>query len=529
MTTRAPSLFSRATGPLLCAASLALLTACPDGEGNGESFGTETAGTETDTTVGDEATTTSEDTTDDETTTTTTSADDGPCTSVGCECEGEGSCDPGLVCFEGVCTDALCGDGEVQPGEDCEDGNDVDGDGCDNDCTFTQVNTVAAGANHTCVIIDGGTVRCWGRGDSGQLGYGNINQVGDDEFPSDVGDVVLPGPVLRLSLGGNHSCGIFQDGGLRCWGQNDRGQLGYGNTNNLGDDENLAGLPAVGVPPTIAVQLGAKHTCARVGNGEARCWGFNEQGQLGAASIALQELLPGASIDVGAPTSGLGVGGGHSCVRFVDGGLRCWGLNDSGQLGYGNLNNIGDDEVPSAAGLVSVVPPNLPANTEIVDVALGGNHSCALLGSGDAVCWGLNTSGQLGTGNLNNIGDDEVPSTQLAVDLPGPVAQLALGANHSCAMLVGGEVYCWGDSQVGQLGYGNLNNIGDDESPSAGGAVNLGAAALQIAAGNNHTCALLEDFEVLCWGQNTHSQLGLGTITVGDNETPADTEPVSVL
>src|SRR5690606_5852807 len=115
------------------------------------------------------------------------------------------------------------------------------------------------------------------------------------------------------------------------------------------------------------------HTCARVGNGEVQCWGMNDQGQLGYANTFVptpELLLPGGPVAVGGTTSGLAVGFFHSCVAFVDGGVRCWGRNDNGQLGYGDLAAIGDDELPNAVGFVNLIPPTLPANTEVVSVAL---------------------------------------------------------------------------------------------------------------------------------------------------------------
>jgi alpha-tubulin suppressor-like RCC1 family protein len=430
----------------------------------------------------------------------------------------------------------VCGDAVVEGDEECDEGDaNVDGGGCNSDCTITSVAFVATGQHHTCAQIDGGRLRCWGRGEFGQLGYGNTEIVGDDEYPSDVGDVMLPGPVVHLSLGGQHSCAVLQDGGLRCWGLNDRGQLGYGNTNNLGDDELLAMLPSISVPPTAQVELGNHHTCARVRNGEIRCWGYNEQGQLGYANTfnvepVLEMTLPGGPVTIGDAASGLAVGFFHSCVTLVNGGARCWGRNDNGQLGYGHLNNIGDDELPNAVGLVSLIPQGLPPNTEVVSIALGGNHSCALLSGGALTCWGANASGQLGGGDIDTIGDDELPSTRPPIELGGPAAAVVTGANHTCALRTDGQVVCWGANNTGQLGYGHTDNIGDDELPDSAGTVELGGLATQIAAGANHTCAVLASRELICWGQNNYSQLGLGTsVTIGDNETPADAGPVPVL
>ena len=506
---------------------LLVLASCKGG-GEGDTFG-ETMGTDSGTA------TESGDGDGDPTTSSTTNSDDpdtGACSQAGCACmDVPGACDPGLSCIAGTCTQTVCGDGVVEGIEECEDDNDIDGDGCDADCSYTRILEVDAGEQHTCVLIEGGRIRCWGRGEFGQLGHGNPNNIGDDEYPSDVDDLALPGPATSIDLGGQHTCALLQDGGLRCWGLNDRGQLGYGNLANLGDDESLAGLAGIGVPPVVAVQAGARHTCARIGGGAVRCWGKNDAGELGYASTidTPEALLPGGDVNLGGSASLLELGWYHACTRFIDGGMRCWGWGDSGRLGYAALDTIGDDEVPAAVGFVSAVPAGLAANTEIAGLALGGNHSCALLQGGAVLCWGANASGQLGQGDVNIVGDDEVPASRPPIDLGGPATQVTAGGSHTCALLEGGSVRCWGDNSVGQLGYGNTNNVGDDELPEPVGPVDLGGPAKQIAAGNNHTCAILTNNDVVCWGQNTYSQLGLGSsVTIGDTETPADAGPVSI-
>lgn len=507
---------------------LLALAGCNGGQAEGDTFGSETMGTGSTGETGDGDG-------DPTTTTTTTSSDEpdtGTCTSVGCACDEEpGACDPGLSCVDGTCSATACGDGVVEGQEQCEAEDDIDGDGCDVDCTFTQILQVDAGEQHTCVLIEGGRIRCWGRGEFGQLGHGNPNHIGDDEYPSDVADIALPGPATSISVGGQHTCALLQDGGLRCWGLNDRGQLGYGNLFNLGDDETLIGLTGIGVPPVVAVRAGARHTCARVGGGGVRCWGKNDAGELGyASSLGSPEILaPGGNVDLGGATSLLELGWYHACVRFIDGGMRCWGWGDSGRLGYATVATVGDDELPSALGLVSAVPAGLPANTEIAGLALGGNHGCALLQAGEVLCWGANASGQLGQGDVAIVGDDEAPASRPAIALDLPAVQVTVGGSHSCALLDDGHVRCWGDNSVGQLGLGNTMNLGDDELPSSVPPVSLGGVAKQIAAGGNHTCAVLTNNDVVCWGQNTYSQLGLGSsVTIGDTETPADAGPVSI-
>ncbi|MFV8750682.1 RCC1 domain-containing protein [Nannocystaceae bacterium ST9] len=507
---------------------LLALAGCKGGESEGDTFVGETmdTGSETADGDGDGDSSSSVDTNTDEPDT------EGSCGGPGCACTEEpGACDPGLSCVEGTCMATSCGDGVVQGDEQCEADDDVDGDGCDVDCSFTEILAVDLGEQHTCVLIEGGRIRCWGRGEFGQLGHGNPNNIGDDEYPSDVEDVGLSGPATSISVGGQHTCALLQDGGLRCWGLADRGQLGYGNLSNLGDDESLVGLAGIGIPPVIAVRTGSRHTCARLGGGTVRCWGKNDAGELGYATsgVVLEDSLPGSDVDLGGATTLLELGWNHACARFIDGGMRCWGWGDSGRLGLASLTTIGDDEVPATAGLVSAVPIGLPANTEIADVSLGGNHGCALLQGGYVLCWGANASGQLGQGDVAIVGDDETPASRPPVQMNGSAVQVAAGGSHTCALLDDGKVRCWGDNSVGQLGLGNTMNIGDDELPSAVDPVMLGGAAKQIAAGANHTCALLTSNEVVCWGQNNFNQLGLGSsVTIGDTETPADAGPVSI-
>jgi len=135
-----------------------------------------------------------------------------------------------------------------------------------------------------------------------------------------------------------------------------------------------------------------------------------------------------------------------------------------GRLGYGNVDNIGDDEPPSAVGTV-------PVGGRMVQVTAGASHTCVLLGSGYLRCWGAGSSGRLGYGNENNIGDDEPPSDVGNVSVGGRVSQITAGEHHTCALLQSGELRCWGQAINGQLGYGNENNIGVDELPSDVGTV----------------------------------------------------------
>jgi cysteine-rich repeat protein len=455
-------------------------------------------------------------------------ADD--CDDAGCACEVDEDCADGLDCLAGECLASVCGDGIVSGDEQCDDGNATDADGCDNDCTYTQILAVKAGGLHTCVLIEGGRVRCWGSSGRGQLGLGNNEIIGDDELPNTVPDVSLPAPAIQISAGlGEHTCALLETGSIRCWGANESGQLGHANT----QDTNAPG-GGVQVGATVAqVSTGAFHTCARTTSNAVRCWGLGSFGRLGYGNTATigDDELPSSVGDVmiGGQATQLAVGGAHSCITSHLGRVRCWGRGDLGQLGYGSTANIGDVGTPATAGDASIIPMGLSPFTKVTVISTGIVHSCAAFETGDALCWGDGLQGQIGTGTTTPLGDDELPSTASALDFPGEVISISAGGAHSCALLAHGDVFCWGSNVFGQLGYGHTMMIGDDEPAAAGGPVSLGARAVQVDAGFFHTCAITEHNELRCWGNNDLGQLGLGhTNKIGDNELPIDAPPVAV-
>jgi alpha-tubulin suppressor-like RCC1 family protein len=221
------------------------------------------------------------------------------------------------------------------------------------------------------------------------------------------------------------------------------------------------------------------------------------------------------SVDVGGNVVQISAATLHTCALLDTGKVRCWGSGDSGKLGYGNTNNIGDDETPATAGDVEV-------GGIVVQVVASGTHTCALLDTGKVRCWGSNSDGQLGYGNTNNIGDDETPASAGDVDVGGTVVQLSSRGRHTCTLLDTGTVRCWGKASKGQLGYGNTDKIGNDETPATAGDVPVGGTVVQIGTGYTHTCALLNTGQYRCWGEGTLGRLGYGnTNNIGDDEAPA--------
>jgi alpha-tubulin suppressor-like RCC1 family protein len=386
---------------------------------------------------------------------------------------------------------------------------------------------LVAGSNHTCLKSPSGVVRCWGQNKDGQLGYGHTKTIGDDEVPASVGDVDVGGHVMQLAAGARHTCALLDNGKVRCWGTNVVGQLGYGNSKDIGDDEAPASAGDVDVGgKVIQLAAGSGHTCALLDTGKVRCWGYNSEGQLGYANTnsvgTTNKPSQVGDVDVGGKVIQLAAGSLHTCALLDSGKVRCWGKNDVGQLGYGHSNTIGDDETPASAG-------DIDLGGNAVQLATQRDHTCALLETGKVRCWGLNLFGQLGYGHPNTIGDDETPASVGDVEVGNMVKQLAVGSLHTCALLDTGKVRCWGTNQDGQLGYGNEEIIGDSEPPSSAGDVDVGGKLLQIATGKDHTCALLDTHKIRCWGGNKEGQLGYGNTTpIGVKESPASAGDVHV-
>jgi alpha-tubulin suppressor-like RCC1 family protein len=391
---------------------------------------------------------------------------------------------------------------------------------------LTGLSSIRAGNEHTCVLFNNGTARCWGRNQFGQLGYGNTFSIGDNEKPYTAGDVALVGVGSRLVTGTNHTCALFDTGLVRCWGQNQYGQLGYNTTEHVGDGEAIASYGYVnlgGVATKIAA--GANHTCALMDTGKVRCWGLNEHGQLGYGNTLNvgdnEQPWTVGDVQVGGTVKNIVAGANHTCALLDTGKVRCWGVNSSGELGNANLSTkIGDTEHPSTVAEVNM-------GGTVLQLSAGASHTCALLDTGFIRCWGFGTSGQLGYGNYTNV---SVPGTAGDVNTGSKVLQVAAGAAHTCALLNNGGIKCWGSNAFGRLGYGNSGTVPNTNVPGTATVDLDGATAYQVTTGGAHTCALLSTGAARCWGRNDFGQLGYGNTTdIGDNEQPSTAGDIQVL
>jgi alpha-tubulin suppressor-like RCC1 family protein len=272
---------------------------------------------------------------------------------------------------------------------------------------------LAAGYGHTCALLLGGGVKCWGMNSYGQIGDGTTTQ---RNTPVDVSG--LTSGVMALAVGSFHTCALMVGGAVKCWGYNSYGQLGDGTGTQRNSPTPVFGLSA-GV---IAMTAGDNHTCART-SGNVVCWGQNWFGQLGNGTTATYSQ-PVIASALPSGITALAAGYGHTCAT-TNGSAICWGLNDSGQVGDGTWVQR---TLPQAVeGLASGV------------VALRASYyqTCALLSSGRPTCWGSDSSGQLGLGTIvrrstptNIVGS--VParvSLNYATGSPGSLFTLA-GENY---------------------------------------------------------------------------------------------------
>jgi alpha-tubulin suppressor-like RCC1 family protein len=238
------------------------------------------------------------------------------------------------------------------------------------------------------------------------------------------------------------------------------------------------------------VSAGASHTCAVLGDGEVRCWGVNDQYQLGGGPGA-QSLEPAVVQGLTEGIRNLAAGAGHTCAVTALGEVHCWGGNAHGELGLGVASAA---PVAKPSKVVGLPDP-------MMMVAAGRFHTCGVSTKGAVWCWGQNENGALGD---DSSIDSPVPVQPLG--LPDVAVALSAGAGGTCAVLKNGDAYCWGSNANGQLGDGTRIHRARPVKVSG-----LEGAGRMVAYGQEFSCGTTRALRALCWGKNDEGQLGDGT------------------
>jgi len=346
------------------------------------------------------------------------------------------------------------------------------------------VKTFTGGRYFSCAILDNGALKCWGKNDFGQLGDGTTT---NRNIPTQVTGLTSGVSAIQTAISyynstdlTNFSCAIH-NGALKCWGINNFGQLGDGTTTNRSVPTQVTGLTS-GVS---SIWLARDSACA-IHNGALKCWGKNDFGQLGDGTTTNRNIptqVTGLTSGVNSVVSN----GFVRCAILVGDGVKCWGYNGYSQVGDGTNT---DRYVPTqVTGLTSGVTSLL--------ISYQGIHSCAIHNDG-VKCWGYNADGQVGNGTTTNR---NVP-TQVT-GLTSGVSRIATGNNHSCALQNGG-VKCWGSNYYSHLGDGTSTSRSIPTQVSG-----LTSGVVELFAYGINSSAILSNGSLVSWGGNFESLLGI--------------------
>lgn len=344
--------------------------------------------------------------------------------------------------------------------------------------------SVAVGFQHSCALTSGGGVRCWGDNEFGQLGNGSASAGSTRAVPVSG----LTAGVVQLAAGEDHTCAVTAQSRVRCWGSNTWGMLGNGSLTDA-----RAPVPVAGLTGVRQIAPGGSHTCALTtpttpsggpkGRGDVWCWGLNEAGELGDGTTT-QSTTPRAVVGLPRPAIDVTAGVHHTCALLDDRSVWCWGWNFRGQLGTGD-------------GFDTRVPTRIPVPA-VVDVTARLEATCATTTTGTAYCWGR-------TGFY--VGDTKEDLSPTRVDGIGSGATaIAPGHSATCGV-ISGSARCWGNSY-------ELSGLGDGRTLSAWLPVTvrgLSTGVRSVDTNYFHQCAVTGGGAVRCWGVNAHGQLGDGS------------------
>jgi alpha-tubulin suppressor-like RCC1 family protein len=300
--------------------------------------------------------------------------------------------------------------------------------------------------------------------------------------------------------------------------------LANGVNANVGDTSGDMGSALTpidfGTSHAVSLDVGLFHGCALLASRDVKCWGSNSFGQFGVngnvqTTAELGSSWPAVDLGSGRTARAITVGNYHSCAIVDTGAVACWGKNDSGQLGYGDIINRGYAHLGSALTTVK-----LGSGRTATAITAGWYFTCAILDDGTVKCWGNNDSGQLGQNTTDVLGDNSSEMANLtAINLgEGRTAKSIYASrradlDYTCAILDNDSLKCWSQNDSGQLGVGDSDNRGDATGEIALlPTVNLGTGqtASQVTLGEMYTCVILTSTDIKCFGKSNQGQLGDG-------------------
>jgi alpha-tubulin suppressor-like RCC1 family protein len=276
-----------------------------------------------------------------------------------------------------------------------------------------------------------------------------------------------------------------------------------------------------------AISGGFGHICALLSNGKVKCWGINNVGQIGDGSEKSIRIIPVTVVGLSNATA-ISSGSAHTCALLSNGSVKCWGYDNYGQLGDGEIHRF------ILPGLIEEkyfgVPITVVGLSNAIAIAAGDEHTCALLSNGSIKCWGRNDWGELGNGKSSP--EENYSSTPVLVNGIKDAIGICAGSIHTCALLKNRTVKCWGSNFMGQLGYGKITAQSWNVIPS----LNVTPTTIRdlsnvakISCGDTYTCALLTNGSVKCWGGNWYAftRYGKTSLEEGYNFTPVNLVGIS--
>lgn len=361
--------------------------------------------------------------------------------------------------------------------------------------TGRTVTKFSLGTSHACAILDNNDLKCWGAGGNGRLGYGNTtakgdnaNEMGDNLLPVNLG---TGRTAVEVAAGGSHTCALLDNASVKCWGNGASGKLGKGSTASLGDGANEMGdnlLPIdLGTGRTATkIVVGLDYVCALLDNATVKCWGENQRGQLGKDS--LNDLGDGAG-EMGDSLTAINIGAGRTatdiiglyetvCVKRDDNTMICWGRNNQGQVGKGATGGANSAIGDAAGEMAAIAAINMNTGFGTLSTMFTmGRAACAMDTVNVVKCWGYNAYGQLLKGNTTNSTSPPAAVMNFGTGLVPAKIQATL--DTTCVLFTNHRIKCFGRARTGTAGQvngvllnGSIENSLGDTGTETGDTLN---------------------------------------------------------